>query len=1099
MSARRFAHFNRRQRGFTLAEILVTTAIFAIIMIAALAVYDQSNRVFKTSTESADMQQSTRVGFDKLISDLRMAGFDYSRGGIPQETWQAVQPDEQIEYAGPTAVVFRANFNYNTASAQGHGLEPAFTPFNTAGQAIFPYVTTSNNEIVAYVLRSTNNAVNTGSISFWVDDFQPRRGFPATLNPPPAATNPSAAERQVTIGGIDTTNANPPYMLFRVTDADVQNGSLGSPVAENIRSLNFQYYSDATGATLLTNNDGTAIVTGRDAGGGTFAAANTGAIGGDGQYNPNNIGGTANFNDRIQRALIQSIRVNLVGMNASPELGSYTNPTETIAAIQSYRQYSLSSLVVPRNLGKTGFPEPTYNPPGPPTITGMCIGHCGAPVIYWQPPTVGGSVVQYRIQWDTAQNGAFNSGVSIPDPTATSAILADDGSSDVSQVRYYRIIAQNDNGQSIPSVLYPATPQNRTKPSPVTNLTASTGQTNQITLSWNTPATNAVGFQTLTCTGTGGSTDGTNIPPQETLKYRVYRGIDPNFNPNDTTGLVDRGVIVMNFNDPNPPQPPPSSPGGAVTWVDSAATASGSRFPPANCKTYYYRVKVADRCHRQANWNVSGNTSDSISDFSPPLSSPAIAGRATSGVTPAAPPSLTIDTTTPNATGCPDPQGGPPGPPSSNCRITLSWSKVFTDTSNSAIAVDTYRLNRRVRVQGSGAAFLDDPLFGALGMQNVSCAGPAPATTCATTSFTQQSGGTAGYVDLPPVANGLGQNLEYQYRVSALGCAGPPPDPSAVTIPAAPNDPYSAWSAFVQYPGCGINPTITPQSQNPTGSGGTPATAWIFGNGDSITVTGTSVQSVQFITSMWPQGTAVPALSPLINTPGPYILTWSPQIDGQIYTVKIVITNTAGCQETYVRYVQDQEGAPCAFPNQTLPANCPGCLATPVSNGTGVQNNYALNFTIPNNGTSPMQLAGRNLRITWDLPAGDTNHLDLKLTSVVWTVPSGGTGITLNVVPSALLAIPGPTVTNVTVPSNVANLPAGQSMILQIQWQYLKNDDCTGGNCTGSNPPQPALQLTIPPLKKLCMDYRISPEPGVTKHCNVVGQAVSTANPTNCD
>src|SRR5256712_1892276 len=101
MSNCRTLSSERRQRGFTLAEILVATAIFAIIMIAALAVYDRSNRVFKESTEAADLQQSTRVGFDKLVSDLRMAGFDYNRGGIPSGTGQYPQPDEQIEYAGP--------------------------------------------------------------------------------------------------------------------------------------------------------------------------------------------------------------------------------------------------------------------------------------------------------------------------------------------------------------------------------------------------------------------------------------------------------------------------------------------------------------------------------------------------------------------------------------------------------------------------------------------------------------------------------------------------------------------------------------------------------------------------------------------------------------------------------------------------------------------------------------------------------------------------------------------------------------------------------------------------------------------------------------
>src|SRR5919204_694369 len=143
----RYTNKIQKQRGFTLSEILVTTAIFAIIMIAALTVYDRSNRVFKTATEAADLQQSTRIAFDKLVSDVRMAGFDYSRGGVPTETWQAQQPDEQIEYAGPTAIVFRANFNYNVPGTPDNGREPAYTPVNTAGQPIFPYVTTSNDEI----------------------------------------------------------------------------------------------------------------------------------------------------------------------------------------------------------------------------------------------------------------------------------------------------------------------------------------------------------------------------------------------------------------------------------------------------------------------------------------------------------------------------------------------------------------------------------------------------------------------------------------------------------------------------------------------------------------------------------------------------------------------------------------------------------------------------------------------------------------------------------------------------------------------------------------------------------------------------------------
>ena len=466
-----------QQRGFTLAEILVTTAIFAIIMIAALTIYDKSNKVFKSGTESADLQQSTRIGFDKLVADLRMAGFDYNRGGNPTGNGQYPQPDEQIEYAGTTAVVFRANFNYNTASATGNGLEPAYTPTDSTGLPIFPYVTTSNDEIVAYVLRSADNTKNTGAISFYVDSSKPRSAYPH-----------GSAESLITISsalcstcGIDTTNANPPYTLYREALSDILKGLPGTPVSENIRSLNFFYYTDPNGASTkeLKNSDGSVIASTRDADGststpaqvtftnedGTTTTYNTGAVGGAGQYDPNNPGAAANFIDRSLRSTIQSIRVSLIGMNANPD-PSYTQKTETIASIKNYRQYQLSALVVPRNFGLTGFPEPSNVVPTPPTITGICAAACAAPVICWLPPTGGGPVEQYRIEWDSNSNGAFLNALVITDPSATMAIIPDTGALDPSVTWYYHVIAQNENGSSLPSQPMNVQPKNSTKPMP---------------------------------------------------------------------------------------------------------------------------------------------------------------------------------------------------------------------------------------------------------------------------------------------------------------------------------------------------------------------------------------------------------------------------------------------------------------------------------------------------------------------------------------------------------------------------------------------------------------------------------------------------------
>ena len=176
---------SRRQRGFSLAEIMVASAIMIIVVVGVLMLYDRANKVFKTGNEAAELQQNVRVAYDRMVADIRMAGFDYKRGGAllpgqsaapwqagraysngtivtpttpnghtyratnggtsgpsepgwpttagqivietaatPPITWQenggAVyeQPDEQIEYAGATALTVRANYDYS-AKEQG--------------------------------------------------------------------------------------------------------------------------------------------------------------------------------------------------------------------------------------------------------------------------------------------------------------------------------------------------------------------------------------------------------------------------------------------------------------------------------------------------------------------------------------------------------------------------------------------------------------------------------------------------------------------------------------------------------------------------------------------------------------------------------------------------------------------------------------------------------------------------------------------------------------------------------------------------------------------------------------------------------------------
>ena len=89
------------QRGFTLSEVAVASLIFLFVAVAAFKALTESSQVYKRGNESAEMQQRTRMAFDQMMTELRLAGFDYNRDG--EENVYPDHPDEQLEWiGGPT-------------------------------------------------------------------------------------------------------------------------------------------------------------------------------------------------------------------------------------------------------------------------------------------------------------------------------------------------------------------------------------------------------------------------------------------------------------------------------------------------------------------------------------------------------------------------------------------------------------------------------------------------------------------------------------------------------------------------------------------------------------------------------------------------------------------------------------------------------------------------------------------------------------------------------------------------------------------------------------------------------------------------------------
>ncbi len=730
-----------RQAGYSLVEVLVATAIFTIIFVAALMIYDRSNKVFKESVESSDMQQSTRVAFDQLAADLRMTGFDYDRDGRPfgllgVELWQPdtdyqlgnvvqpdppnghayvvvasgksdtspptwpdaigdtvdessglqwknkqvlqyQQPDEQLEYMGATAVTVRGNLDYETDGANDNGREDGGSGGPDLESEYFPVVTTANDEIVTYALKSADSTKNTDEIVFYADTYTPRQVNPADKK----------AEKEVKITGVDLSNANPPYTLYRYTLNDNGTPDDGTPLADNIRSLNFRYFRDTAGTVEVAAN------------------------GGAGVYDGANPSETV---ERQARREIRAIHVNLVGMNPQPD-GAYTNPADTVTP--HHRTYQLESMIVPRNLGRRGMKELSVDAPGKPVIKVVCMGSCNVAYVTWEPP-IKGEVITYNVMYDIDTLGGYE--------------LEDVGNTLEAYVGkflvpnkdfYFKVQAINPNGFATSDNEVVIKNINRTQPAAPTGAIATGGaddgatypaEANQITVTWPRVNQNQAPLNQLQCSDGSTRTQQT-IPGNEQMNYRLYRSTDPNFDPT----VVDPDTVVV-FNENSTLQPVFS--GNDLVFTDKTA---------ANCISYYYRLQAVDGCVADPNYNDPADVDTATSGFYPPVGTAAtlFEGRAESSAAPAKVANVSIlnDSCAGNS--------------NVNCNVTVAWTKVATDVNAAPIFVNEYRLTIE--------RFDPDPLTG--GWKQVS-------TVTTTDGVTQEE------------LSGLSKLDLYRFSAQALQC-----------------------------------------------------------------------------------------------------------------------------------------------------------------------------------------------------------------------------------------------------------------------------------------------------------------------------------------
>ena len=477
--------------GFSLIEMLVASAIFAIAAAVAFILYSAAQKSYKAGENVTDQQQSTRVAFDRMVSDIRLAGFNTNPDG------DASRVDEQVEGAWDTAITIRGDFDFEDPAANT-------TPEAALAGIQYNVVSTGNDEIVTYVLAKPG-PVGPDTLTLRLDPDRPR----------------AKSLKTVTIPNVALVQNDPPYTLYRVTLADINGAFPASPqaatnfvyepVADNLRTMTFLYYDD--GGNLLNPNT---PANAADDIGGSDAATTT--------------------RDRVRR-----IAVSVVGMTADPDQ-DYIDPTDA-SATTHYRKFDLLSDVNPENLGKTGVKDIDITAPPTPTNVSVVAGHCQGILVKWDQPAPTSGVTSYVVKY--YPNGSPNSFStrSFTYPHLDYGVLDYLGHGFVSGLAMssnycFQVQARDLAGNQSPWAPSSGQPcavvTNTTTPDTPQNLTASyygsttgmpTTLDGKIQLSWNELKVNTLASS---LTGDPNSIGGATIL-RDLAGYKVYRDIDSSF------------------------------------------------------------------------------------------------------------------------------------------------------------------------------------------------------------------------------------------------------------------------------------------------------------------------------------------------------------------------------------------------------------------------------------------------------------------------------------------------------------------------------------------------------------------------------------------
>ena len=369
----------RSPRGFSLPEMLVASAVFMFVMIAAYQAFQRSQESYRLGQNQAEMVQAARVAFEQMSNDVRLAGFEFDLDG--EKEGYPGQPDEPLEFMHRRAIVVRANFDFDK---EFKGREPGLE-LGDQLSACCPIVTTANDEIIGFALGKPSGTLPTGSIVFKADTsgtndvvVAPSDSYDTDVRDAYVeADGDIIGEETVTIPNVELLGPGdsgyaPPYTLYRFQlneDGTVSR----QPYIDNVYSLEFTYFDDSGAEIVGPTIAGTQAIWGNDNGKDKEAG-------------------------RATRWNVRRVAVKVQTITPDTDLRLKARGTGTgVPNFQGRRMFTLNADIFPPNLGRRGERDRDVNPPEPPRNVEICTGQCKWVRVSWDPGPPEDRVADYVV------------------------------------------------------------------------------------------------------------------------------------------------------------------------------------------------------------------------------------------------------------------------------------------------------------------------------------------------------------------------------------------------------------------------------------------------------------------------------------------------------------------------------------------------------------------------------------------------------------------------------------------------------------------------------------------------------------------------------